>query len=504
MLSKLSLLAATASAVYTGFNYGSTNTDGSAVTEEQFTNLFNTAKGLAGTNGEFTAARLYTGIQAGTTNGVISAIPAAINTNTHLLLGMWASAGQADFDNEIAALNAAISQYGSAFTDLIAAISVGSEDLYRISPTGIENMSGAGAEPATLVSYINQVRSALSAANVQAQITHVDTWTAWVNGSNDAVIEAVDFLSMDAYPYFQTTVNNGIDVGNSTFYEALDNTIGAAQGKPVWITETGWPVSGPTENLAVANIANAKTYWDQVKCSAQGVYNLFWYTLQDSYPNTPSPSFGIVPSDLSAGPLFDLTCPASSSSSSTTSTSATSTPSSTATTAVFTPTSASLSSTASSIFGTSQSSIPVSSAPASSAPASSTPASSAPASSAPASSAPASSAPASSAPASSAPASSAPASSAPASSVPASSAAPTTFSTVKSASTTATTAPVPTASGSATGTPVSASASAAPAPSAGSCTTDILSGSYEVRIHCDLLTFHMLIVHTVPSLDRPC
>jgi hypothetical protein len=66
MLSKIGALAATfstASAVYTGFNYGSTNTDGSPVTLEQFTNLFNTARNLAGTNGEFTAARLYTTVQ---------------------------------------------------------------------------------------------------------------------------------------------------------------------------------------------------------------------------------------------------------------------------------------------------------------------------------------------------------------------------------------------------------------------------------------------------------
>ena len=43
-------------------------------------------------------------------------------------------------------------------------------------------------------------------------------------------------------PYFQTTENNGIDVGNSTFFAAYDATVAAAEGKSVWITETGWPV----------------------------------------------------------------------------------------------------------------------------------------------------------------------------------------------------------------------------------------------------------------------
>jgi len=190
---------ATAQASYIGFNYGSTFTDGSAKQQSDFEAEFNRAKSLQGTNGEFTSARLYTMIQGATADTPISAIPAAINTQTTLLLGLWASAGQADFTNEVTALTSAINQYGTAFTSLIAGISVGSEDLYRVSPTGIENDSGAGANPADLVNYINQVRSAISGTSASgASIGHVDTWTAWVNGTNDAVISAVDWLGMDA------------------------------------------------------------------------------------------------------------------------------------------------------------------------------------------------------------------------------------------------------------------------------------------------------------------
>lgn len=95
-----------------------------------------------------------------------------------------------------------------------------------------------GAEPQTLVDYINQVRDAISGTAASgASIGHVDTWTAWVNGSNNAVIEACDWLGMDAYPYFQSTIDNSIDVANSTFYDAYDATVGASMGKPVWVTE---------------------------------------------------------------------------------------------------------------------------------------------------------------------------------------------------------------------------------------------------------------------------
>ena len=96
---------------------------------------------------------------------------------------------------------------------------------------------------------------------------------------------------------------NSIEASNSTFFEAYDNTVAAAQGKPVWVTETGWPVSGPQENQAVASIQNAKTYWKQTGCALFGKISTWWYVLQDAAPDTPSPSFGIIGADLS-GPPF--------------------------------------------------------------------------------------------------------------------------------------------------------------------------------------------------------
>jgi len=114
---------------------------------------------------------------------------------------------------------------------------------------------------------------------------------------------------MDAYPYFQTTMANSIQNGNATFWAAYDATVAAVGKKSVWITETGWPVSGPTSNQAVASIPNAKTYWDEVGCDASfGKINTWWFTLQDGAPTVPSPAFGLIGSQLTTTPLFDLTC----------------------------------------------------------------------------------------------------------------------------------------------------------------------------------------------------
>lgn len=182
MFAKLLALAAlpaasTAFGVVKGFNYGSTTAAGAIKDQALFEQEFTTSQTLVGTSG-FTSARLYTTIQGGTTNTPISAIPAAISTKTSLLLGIWASAGQANVDNEIAALKAGIAQYGTAFTDLIVAISVGSEDLYRNSGYPGASDPGPGTNPDVLVNYISQVKAAIAGTSAEGRLVgHVDVRT---------------------------------------------------------------------------------------------------------------------------------------------------------------------------------------------------------------------------------------------------------------------------------------------------------------------------------------
>lgn len=293
-----------------GFNYGSTWGDGSCRTLSDFEGLFTSAQNLVGNSG-FTSARLYTMVQCGTANTPISAIQAAIDTNTQLLLGLWASAGQAVFNDELAALSAAINQYGTAFTDRVVGISVGSEDLYRSSPQGVANNAGVGVNADTVINYINQVRSAISGTSLAGKpVGHVDTWTAWVLPENTGVVSAVDWLGHNSFPYFESTLANPIEQAEAVFYNALGATEGVSQGKPVWVTETGWPVVGPTSNLAVASVANAESYWKQVGCDLFGARNTWWYTLSDSNANQQEISFGIagVGNPPPTTPLFDISC----------------------------------------------------------------------------------------------------------------------------------------------------------------------------------------------------
>lgn len=308
-LAALAGLAA-AQAPVQGFNYGATDESGACRGYDAFAGFFRQAQALAGTDGGFTAARLYTSIQCGTKVDPISAYQAAIDTDTRILVGLWASAGREIFENELNALLTAARTLGSAFTDRVIGISVGSEDLYRSSEQGVLNKAGVGATGAEIEGYIGWLRDWLRGTALEGTpVGHVDTWTAWVLPDNAGVVNAVDFLGHNSFPYFESTKPNAIEQAADNFWSAVGETERVASGKPVWVTETGWPHAGPNQGQAVANVENAHAYYSKVGCALFGQRNTFWYTLKDANTAQTEISFGITPVD-SATPVFDLSCAA--------------------------------------------------------------------------------------------------------------------------------------------------------------------------------------------------
>ena len=82
---------------------------------------------------------------------------------------------------------------------------------------------------------------------------------------------------MDGYPYFQGAA---IQDGANVFWQSVQATRNAVNsvksGTQVWITESGWPVSGPNDGSGVPSISNAQAYWTNVACAAFKQAHTFW------------------------------------------------------------------------------------------------------------------------------------------------------------------------------------------------------------------------------------
>ncbi|WPH03225.1 Hypothetical protein R9X50_00610200 [Acrodontium crateriforme] len=288
-LTALIALLPLTNAFYKGMNIGANNEDGSCKTTAQWTEAFTRLKN---TPQHITSVRLYASSDC---NTLASAVPAALSTGTQILAGVWA-ADENHYAAENAALKQAIQTHGH---DWLLAISVGSEDLYRAQIN-----SGIALEPSILAARINATRTMVRDLKVEVQVGHVDTWTAWINATNEAVITASEFIGLDAYPYFQ---NVSLADAYSTFWDAVDVTRkqvnAVSPGKWVWITETGWPVSGTyhTQDHAIPSVANAQHYWRSVACEAFKDVHVFWYAYQDYNSN---PSFGMF--DRNGKAIYDL------------------------------------------------------------------------------------------------------------------------------------------------------------------------------------------------------
>jgi len=180
---------------------------------------------LALLEGKTHAVRSYS------TAGTLAEIPAlAAGRNINVALGAWINDNS---DNNEAEIERVISLASSSRN--VVRVIVGNEAVLR-GDTTIE----------TLTTYLDRVRD-----SVGQPVSTAEPWHVWLH--HPELAEHVDYLAVHVLPYWE-----GVDVEHAVDFTVLTirQLTEAFPGKPIVITEVGWPSNGRTRESAVASPSN--------------------------------------------------------------------------------------------------------------------------------------------------------------------------------------------------------------------------------------------------------
>jgi len=177
----------------------------------------------------------------------------------------------------------------------VVGITVGSEGLYRGDYT-----------PAYIASRIRNVRSLVR--SLGEHTLPVGTSDVYYKFDN-TVINASDVLYMNSFSYWEGV---RIEDAARTFIEHVNVLKSHAKGKPIVVSETGWPTAGNTIGGAVPGNNQLKTYLNGVVCGLKNSgIPIYWFSAFDE-PNRGGQivekHFGLYNANRTKKPGFDLHC----------------------------------------------------------------------------------------------------------------------------------------------------------------------------------------------------
>ncbi|WP_248722290.1 glycosyl hydrolase family 17 protein [Seonamhaeicola sp. ML3] len=174
------------------------------------------------------------------------------------LVGAWLGDDKEDNEREIAGL---IDLAKSGYVDVAA---VGNEVLYRNDLTLEE-----------LVEYINRVKEAL--AGLDIPVGYVDAYYEF--SRHPILVESTDVVLANLYPYWEGCP---IEYALGHMQAMYGSIVDTAQGKPIIITETGWPSEGGGLDGAIAGEESAMKYFiDTIEWTKQNNIPIFYFSSFD-------------------------------------------------------------------------------------------------------------------------------------------------------------------------------------------------------------------------------
>lgn len=192
-------------------------------------------------------------------------VPAAIQANLTVSLGLWVSNDSTVIGNETAKLENLLKSHLDWFTGgHIADIHVGSEAIYRKDVTVEENIA--------LLDNTRKLMAKYGASQVPLTIAEIgDTYLA-----HPELVGAVDVVQANGFPFWEKVKVNQAPVYFSTRMKPLLELAGS-KSKRVEIGETGWATGGTNVNASEASGENAARYFSNFLALASKNSWKFYY-----------------------------------------------------------------------------------------------------------------------------------------------------------------------------------------------------------------------------------
>jgi exo-beta-1,3-glucanase (GH17 family) len=239
-----------------GISYSPYNPDNTCKSASQVANDFRLVRG-------YSVIRLY-----GTDcNQVANVIQATRGKGISLFLGVFnINKLQEECETMISAVDGDWS--------IVNAVSVGNE-----------LVNAGAASVGQVTAAIEQVRKTLKAAGYNGPVVTVDTMVAMKN--HPELCHASDFCAINCHAFFD---GNVLPDGAGDFVQMWSDMVSqAANGKPVVVTETGWPTQGEANNKAVPSKENQAAAIESIRLKRDKnviVFNAFNDLWKKNRPGT--------------------------------------------------------------------------------------------------------------------------------------------------------------------------------------------------------------------------
>lgn len=190
------------------------------------------------------------------TNGNEEVPRIAHEKNLKTLVGAWIDS---DEENNELEINNIIEIAKNGHADLIA---IGNEVLLR------EDL-----EVEQLIAYIKRVKAAVP----HIPVGYVDAYYMFVNYPE--IVDACDVIFANCYPFWE---HCALDISVEYMKKMYELAVKHAKGKPVVISETGWPTKGEQYGGAMPSYENAMRYFiNAYEWANQENIHLFYFSSFD-------------------------------------------------------------------------------------------------------------------------------------------------------------------------------------------------------------------------------